>query len=95
MRDRFNILEALDKIDEDSKREDWELWGNTQAGADTDLFNSPKFQELVNLLLQSPILVSPTLNWVRYKQAAIARAQLETLYSQEELEEMYENAAKE
>jgi len=86
-------MEALDKIDEESAREDWERWGQTDPtqGPSTDLFNSPKFQELVHVLLQNPILVAPALNFVKLKQAQMARAQLETLYTPEQLEEMYNN----
>lgn len=92
---KLNIIEALNKIDEESAREDWELWGNTQAGIgskETDLFKSQKFQEIVHILVNQPILVGPTLNWLYAKQAQIARAQLEALYTKEQLEEMYENA---
>lgn len=96
-RDKLNILDALDKIDEASAREEYELWGNTGAGAgpDTDLFQSPKFQQIVHILLADPILVAPSLNWLLQKQSDIARAKLEALYTPEQLEEMYKNAIKE
>jgi SAM-dependent MidA family methyltransferase len=35
--------------------------------------------------------VAPTLNWLKQKQAQIARAQLESLYTPEELEEMFKS----
>ena len=91
MATRFNILDDLRKIQDESDREEWELWGGVGPGdtQSTDLFNSPKFKEIVDILLKSPILVAPTLNWLKQKQAQIARAQLESLYTPEELEEMY------
>jgi len=96
MGSNFNIAEALDKIENDVDREEWSLWGGQQPGnQNTDLFQSPKFQDIVQLLMQSPILVAPTLNWIRKKQAQIAQAQLQTLYTQEELEEMYKQVENE
>jgi hypothetical protein len=93
----FSIKDALDKIDDEVDQESYSLWGGTGLSnqQDTDLFNSPKFQEIVYLLLQSPILVAPTLNWLRLKQGEIARAQLEALYTPEQLEEMYKEVQNE
>ena len=87
----FNIKDVLDKIDNEVDQEAYSLWGSSGLGSqqDTDLFNSPKFQEIVYLLLKSPILVAPTLNWLQSKHAEIARAQLEALYTPEQLEAMY------
>ena len=92
-REKLNILDALDKIDESSAREEFELWGNTGVGStqDTDLFNSPKFQELVHILLSDPILVAPCLLWLKQKQADISRAKLEALYTKEQLEQLYKS----
>lgn len=93
---RINLKDALEKLDEEQAREDWELWGQAgpSAGPDTDLFNSPKFQELVHLLLGDPILVSPTLNFLRLKKAQMSQAQLQVLYSPEELEQLYADLEK-
>jgi hypothetical protein len=43
---RFNILDDLRKIQDESDREEWELWGGVGPGdtQSTDLFNSPKFK---------------------------------------------------
>lgn len=92
-KDRFNILEALNKIEDESMQMEQELWGSVRPGApqDTDLFSSPKFQELVQILLSDPILVAPTLNFLTAKQAQIAQAKLEALYTPEQLEEMYKD----
>jgi hypothetical protein len=93
---KINLREALDQIDEDVDQEVYGLWGGNLANTqNTDLFDSPKFREIVVLLLQSPILVAPTLNWIRQKQADIARAQLEALYTPEQLEQMYAEAQNE
>lgn len=94
---RINLKEALDALDQEQAQEDWELWGQAgpSAGPDTDLFNSPKFQELVHLLLGDPILVAPTLNYLRIKKAQMSRAQLEVLYTPEELEQLYADLEKE
>ena len=93
---KINLREALDQIDNDVDQEVYGLWGgNLPNQQNTDLFESPKFREIVGLLLQSPILVAPTLNWIRQKQADIARAQLEALYTPEQLEQMYTEAQNE
>jgi len=86
-----SLSEQLAKIEEEGYAEDAALWG-PQAGrpGPNDLANSPKFQELVRTLHEHPILVEPALNWLREKQAQLARAQLEVLYSPEQLAEMYE-----
>ena len=90
---RLNITEMLNNIQDESDREEWELWGGVRPGdsQSTELFNSPKFKEVIHILLRSPILVAPVLNWLRQKQAQLARAQLESLYTPEELEEMYKS----
>ena len=96
MSKRLNLTEMLNKLDEEDAREDWELWGNVKPGGqDTDLFQSPKFQEIVHILLTDPILVAPSLNWLKQKQSDMARAKLEALYTPEQLEEMYKEVADE
>ena len=85
------VAEFLAKVEDDGEQMEMELWGNAKSGTSqsTDLFASPKFKEIVYILLDMPILTTPTLNWLRQKRAQMARAQLEALYTQEELAEMY------
>ena len=89
------LADRLAKMDEESRAEDLMLWGGVQgmAGSDNvDLFRSPKFKEVVGILQQQPLLVQPALNWLRQKQAELARVQLEALYTPEQLEQMYAEA---
>jgi hypothetical protein len=95
---KFSIKDELDKYDEEVNQLSNELWGGNQVGAvapGTELFESPAFQELVHILLANPILVAPTLNFLRLKQAQMSRAQLEVLYTPEELEALYAKLAEE
>ena len=94
MIDRLNnkmVAEFFSKVDEESNQDELSIFGNMtpQSTQSTDLFASPKFKEIVDILLAAPILTTPTLNWLKQKQAQMARAQLEALYTKEELEEMY------
>ena len=95
---KFSIKEELDKYDAEVEQMANELWGGNQVGAPapgTELFESPAFQELVHILLANPILVAPCLNFLRLKQAQMSRAQLEVLYTPEELEALYAKLAEE
>ena len=89
--------EQMDRLKEDIRNEESEneaLWNQAMTqtqSPQTDLTNSPKFQEIVAILYQDPILVQPVLNWLKQMKARIARAQLEALYSEEELEELYKS----
>ena len=94
MVDRLNnkmVAEFLSKVEEDSNQDQLDLFGSMtpRATQSTELFSSPKFREIVDILLGAPILTAPTLNWLKLKQAQMAKAQLEVLYTQEELTEMY------
>jgi hypothetical protein len=96
MVDRLNnkmVAEFFSKVDEDSDQDELNLFGSmgSKSPQSTDLFASPKFREIVDILLSMPILTTPTLNWLKNKQAQIARIQLEALYTKEELTEMYKN----
>lgn len=89
---KFSIKEELDKYDAEVEQMANELWGGTTIGSvvpGTELFDSPAFQELVHILLDNPILVSPCLNFLKLKTAQMSRAQLEVLYTPEELEALY------
>lgn len=88
----FNIKDVLDNIDNEVDQEAFSLWGsNAGMGAmsGTEIFESPKFKQIVFILIANPILVQPTLNFLMLKQAQISKAQLEVLYTPEELETMY------
>jgi hypothetical protein len=94
--DRLNnklVAEFFSKVDEESDQDELNLFGSMtpRATQSTDLFASPKFREIVDILLSMPILTAPTLNWLKIKQAQMARAQLEALYTKEELAEMYKS----
>ena len=85
------MAEFFSKVDEESNQDELDLFGSMgpRTTQSTDLFASPKFREIVDILLATPILTAPTLSWLKIKQAQMARAQLEALYTKEELEEMY------
>ena len=85
------VAEFFSKVDEESDQDELNLFGGmgSKSPQSTDLFASPKFREIVDILLATPILTAPTLSWLKIKQAQMARAQLEALYTKEELEEMY------
>jgi len=85
-----SFAEQLATMEGDSQAEDLALWGgvqgtfNNQAG----LANSATFREIISILNGNPLLVAPTLKWLQIKRAAMARAQLDVLYTPEELAEM-------
>lgn len=84
------VVEQLTNMEQEAQAEDAALWGGVQGNfaAQTDLINSPTFREIISILHQNPLLVAPVLKWLKLKRAAMARAQLDVLYSPEELEEM-------
>jgi len=85
------IAEQLAVIEQESLREDIALWGDVQGGFDnkqSDLINSSIFKEIISVLRENPLLVAPTLQWLKIKRAAMSRAQLHVLYTPEELAEM-------
>jgi len=51
---------------------------------------TPKMCEIIVRLQSNLLLVEPTLNWIRAKEAELAGAQLRLLYSEEELTVMRE-----
>jgi hypothetical protein len=94
--DRLNnklVAEFFNKVEDESNQAELDLFGGMtpKLTQSTDLFASPKFREIVDVLLATPILTAPTLTWLRQKQSQMARAQLEALYTKEELTEMYKN----
>lgn len=82
--DNATVVEYLAQVDSDADAMEASMSGSLSQ-KDTDLFNSPNFIELVHILLADPMLVVPCLNWLHQKQAIIATAKLEALYSPEEL----------
>jgi len=88
--------ERLTELDKEIQSEEQLLWGGVQGslGTQTDLINSPKFQEAFKLLAAEPILVAPVLRFVQEKMAAMALAKLQVLYSPDELERMLNDARK-
>lgn len=88
------MSEQLEELDRESQADDLSLWGMAMGGQPSSVINSPKFQSIVAALTENPILVAPTLAWLQEKRAAIARAQLQTLYTSEELEAMYDSVRK-
>ena len=93
---RLKISDYLDRLDKEAEQDDLSMWGMAAGGGDptNSLFRSAKFRELVSLLMAEPILVGPTLEWVKVKRAEMARKQLEVLYTPEQLETMYAEMAK-
>lgn len=88
---RLKIEDYLERLDKEAEQDDLSMWGMAAGGGDPShsLFRSAKFRELVALLMAEPILVGPTLEWVKTKRAQMARKQLEVLYTPEQLEAMY------
>jgi hypothetical protein len=94
-KERFReFVKQLEKIEDGAKEEEQALWGGVQGSftQQTDLSNSPNYKEIVTILHQNPLLVAPTLKFLQVRRAAMARAQLEVLYTPEELEQMMEEA---
>lgn len=86
-------MEQLKIMEDESQREDISLWGSALGGAQTpsstqDLSNSTAYREIIAILHQTPLLVGPTNKWLKIKMAEMARAQLNILYTPEELAEM-------
>jgi len=94
---RFNdFAKRLAEIEDSSREEELSLWGGVQGSftQQTDLSNSPNYKEIVSILHQNPLLVAPTLKFLQVRRAAMAKAQLDVLYTPEELEQMMEEAKK-
>ena len=95
--ERFKtFVEQLKTIEDGSREEELALWGGVQGTFtnQTDLTNSPNYREIVAILHKSPLLVAPTLKFLQVKQAAMARAQLDVLYTPEELAKMMDETNK-
>ena len=91
--ERFKtFVEQLKTIEDGSREEELALWGGVQGTFtnQTDLTSSPNYREIVEILHQNPLLVAPALKFLQVKRAAMARAQLDVLYTPEELKVMME-----
>lgn len=55
---------------------------------------NPHVDDVVELLQQNPLLVKPCLEWLRMKQAEIARLTLISLYGEKRYLEMVAEASK-
>jgi len=82
-----DMKEFLENADDAIAKQSQLLFGNTVAAVDK-LAGSAKYQEILKILHDQPILVEPTLNWLRNKTSELATAQLSALYTPEELEEL-------
>lgn len=85
---RPSLREMFADYDAEQSMLEQDMWG-TQAPRNS-LANSAKFQAVLAILQEQPILVEPTLNWLMEKRALLAQKQLEVLYTPEQLEAMYE-----
>ena len=87
-----SLKDRMAALDEETRAEEMALWGGVAQGVGgrghVDLVTSPKFREIVSLLHEQPLLVAPALEWLRQKRAAMSMAQLEVLYTPEQIEEM-------
>jgi hypothetical protein len=84
---RPSLSEMFKQYDEEQGKLEQEMWG--ARAPRNSLANSPKFQAILAILQDQPILVEPTLNWLMERRAALAQRQLEVLYTPEQLEAMY------
>ena len=81
------FIAELKVMEEEAAQDDITLWGTAVGGAaqSNDLTNSPAYREIVTILHQTPLLVVPTMKWLKAKTAEMARAQLNALYTPGEL----------
>lgn len=84
------LTQRMAELDADAAAEDAALWGNVASSS--SLVQSPKFQQLVAILHENPLLVAPALQWLMEKRAALSLAQLQVLYTPEQLEAMAKQA---
>lgn len=99
MRDADFFKEQMQRIQDESEAEDAALWGMVQQAhapgqAASSLETSEKYRAIVTLLHQHPILVGPTLAFIRERIVAINTATLRALYTEEQLEQMAQEATK-
>lgn len=82
---RLSLKEMVAELDAQTAAEEQQLWG---APGGVNLSNSPKFQEVVRILHEQPLLVQPVLEWLRSMKSRMAMAQLQVLYTPEQIEAM-------
>ena len=85
------LSERLNELESEVNAEEAFLWGTVQQqqAPQNSLLNSAKFREIIAILDSLPLLVQPTLNWLRIKQADMSMAQLRALYTDEQIKAMY------
>jgi hypothetical protein len=77
------MKEQLDAIDEENQLLEKQMFGvNGQMTVDS------RVAEVAALMQTNPLIIGPTLKWVRATIGRMNLAQLRELYSEEELEEM-------
>lgn len=77
----MDLKTLLNNIDGDLDKEEQLLFGTQRL--------TPTHQEILKILEEQPMLVQPTLNWLRDKKAHLSALQLLSLYNKEELKAMY------
>jgi len=82
---RPSLKEMVDELDAQVESEEQLLWGSPGG---VNLANSPRFKEILQILHEQPLLVQPVVEWLRQMKAKMAMAQLQVLYTPEQIEEM-------
>lgn len=98
MRQKISLSERLAELDQEDQAQDIALWGGVATGFQADrnsLVSSPKYQQIVALLHETPLLVAPCLRWLFQKRSQLNTVQLQALYTPEELEQMARELPKE
>ena len=60
----------------------------------TELFQNPKILQILKSLVKNPLMIQAVSSFTQRKESEIALAQLQALYTPEELEEMTKNLTK-
>jgi len=77
----MSLKELLKEIEDDVTKEEEYLFNIKSPTA--------SHQQILEILYELPILVQPTLKWLQAKKMKLAGVQLMTLYSTEELKQMF------
>lgn len=80
-----DMKEFFEATDAEIDRESQELFGQNQLNHQTI---PPRTLEIVKILQDKPILVQPCLQWLKGRLALLAQAELNVLYTSEQLEEL-------
>ena len=82
---RPSLKEMVDELDAQVEAEEQMLWGTSNG---VNLVNSPKYKEIIQILHEQPLLVQPVVEWLRQMRAKMAMAQLQVLYTPEQIDQM-------